>query len=579
MMAENTSTSPPGAAWRRGLRVDVSGADLLLLDAERGRLVRLTGPAAAFALGGDDAPAPDVRTLIAAHLRGLGLLDASGEGAGLLDADRRSVLAATGAAVLGIAVLALPSAASAASVGGSTLGVSAGSSLLDLPLARATWDMDAGTAFLAGSRDRTAAMRTVDLQDGTVSATATILRAAPPTGQGTFPRDIVRLGARAYVVYVTIDRETYFEGILDGLPGFVRDTVLGTGVIEVALDAEGGDGLEVVRTLTNVDIRGTTWAMYTCIATDGTNIFLGGVVEEPASGGGDAPELATVLERLVVPSDAAVAMNIEPGVSVPPPPGEDQLAFLHAMVVADGAIYAHAQLHPSLDDLFDETPALIARFGIDDGLPSDITAVRQIGPAAAESVILGGVWPQPALVVFAGNLYVADVAFAPDEQDGSSLSARLHRFELDSDAWGSGPGPDPDPDPDLDPDPDPSSDPEVEPPPGPDQTLVFPRTQAEDFVSPILVSLLRIGGTLLLSGLDAVRRIDIGAGGVLVPPADPPSGADIIDLIPQLIEIVEERDADAFDLLGIGPGLPAKDPLRAYFGLGKGKSGLIEITL
>jgi hypothetical protein len=174
-----------------------------------------------------------------------------------------------------------------------------------------------------------------------------------------------------------------------------------------------------------------------------------------------------------------------------------------------------------------------------------------------------------ALVVFAGNLYVADVAFAPDEQDGSSLSVRLHRFELDSDAWGSGPGPDPDP----------SSDPEVEPPPGPDQTLVFPRTQAEDFVSPILVSLLRIGGTLLLSGLDAVRRIDIGAGGVLVPPADPPSGADIIDLIPQLIEIVEERDADAFDLLGIGPGLPAKDPLRAYFGLGKGKSGLIEITL
>lgn len=576
-------TGPRGQPrWRDGLRVDRSAGEVLILDPQAHRLVRLAGPAA-LAPGRDD---------VRAHLAALGLVDATGEGAALLGASRREVLTAGAAAALGITVLALPGAASAASVdpaGNTVSGVDG--EQIDLILARATTGTTgAGLGYLTGSRDRDAAVRTVNLGTGALGTTLENIGPAVPVGAGTYPRDIVRVGTRAYIVYVVTTLESHLSSVLDDfIPAY--EHIVGSGVIEVALDADSPSGMEFVRGVsTDVLLRGPgdgeggaplRWAMLTCAATDGTDVFIAAVVD---FGSAEEPQFAAGVIGLNIPSDVSEPLTTTGGgVSLSgdgaasAPPFEVPLA----MVVADGALYVHVQLHPPLTARFggegvlpddDVSLAAIFRVPLDeldpshDEEPGGTVGFRLIGEGLNFPAISGGLHPQPQPIVFAGNLYVVDqVATRDDEGDGIiGFEQRISRFVLAGD-WGSGP-----------PDPVAGAD--------PDQVLVLERHVVDGRLtepSPDPASsLLRVGSTLLLGSLLAIRRVIIGDDGVMTLPDD--AAARHIDLIPtfeQILDLESDPDPDGLVVIGVGPALPATNPLRAFFGLGKGKGVLIEVLV
>jgi hypothetical protein len=99
-------------------RVDL-GDETLLLDAARGRVVRLRGVARATLDGSDGPDARAVRD----HLATLGVELDTSDVVGMRDApsglSRRTLLSASAAAALGVTVMALPTAGAAATVGGS----------------------------------------------------------------------------------------------------------------------------------------------------------------------------------------------------------------------------------------------------------------------------------------------------------------------------------------------------------------------------------------------------------------------------------------------------------------------------
>jgi len=540
--------------WRPGLRVDASGPDLLVLDPEGGRLVRLTGPAAAVVAGTADLPsdhAADLRDRVTAHLRTLGLLDATGEGAALIAPDRRRVLAAGGAAALGIAVLTLPGAARASSAG-RTLSAPANATELDLILARAT--ATATVAHVAGSLDGDAAMRTVDLLDGAVGP-ATVIRAPVHPEGGVFPRDVVRVGSRAYVVYVTTSSADYPFAFLT--PRYAPDVVLRSGVIEVALDDGGATGMAVVRTLTNDAVRGPLWGMYTAIATDGTDVFLAGVVEVTTV---DGAVLTPVVERLTIPADPAMPLAIAARLTLDDL-GLQPFGFPLALIAAGTDLFLHLQRHPLLEDdgelvAFEDTVSGVVRIARGGETLGPIVGIRVIGLSYPLPAGFSGLSAQPRPLVFAGSLYVADSAAVAYESDGTQsfrLAARVHRLTL-SPAWELLPGGG-----------------ESDPPP-PDQTvLLLPPPSASDAPSWPL-ALERVGSELLVADLAWLHRIPIGDGGVLGQP-------DVVALAEQVARIGADRGFTWPLQAGLSPLLPASSGSRAFFGLGKGKAGLVELAL
>jgi len=102
--------------WREGVvPVEVDG-ELLVLDAEAGRVVRLSGPARSALEGRRSVRPSGLASDTPGVVDALAALGLTQERMG--DADRRAVLRAGALAALGVSVLALPSASAAATGGG-----------------------------------------------------------------------------------------------------------------------------------------------------------------------------------------------------------------------------------------------------------------------------------------------------------------------------------------------------------------------------------------------------------------------------------------------------------------------------
>ncbi len=529
----------PAIPWRAGVRCDVtSDGPAVVLDPARARLLHLTGAAAALARG----EATPRRDDVLANLRALGLLDATGEPARRLAPDRRRVLTAGSAAALGISVLMLPGAAEAASV---DLGWTASAAdPLALELARAVLadpNVDAEAAYLAGGLDGEAAIARLDRDTG-VRGPALVIAGTESAGT-CYPVDMVRIGDRVYVL-VIVAAARFADAALP-----YQNSYYSSRIVEVVLGATGEgsvDGLALGRSADIEAHLGEGSLVFPgCLLTDGSRLHLAGVVmpAEPAEGEGGAG--GTFLVEILL-GDGALILGVgDPLVEAAAP---QELFLPLAGVVADGVAVVWLQTPDhGPETATPEALGVLAR--VDLGDPGEAAVVLGIGPTLPIFALTASQLALPqraAPVLFAGSAYVATVARPEAPSDPAPIV--IARFDLgDPGLWGSG---------------------------GPGdatEVLVLPT----ELDAPVLTLGLR-GDRLVVSTFTDVIVVPLAAGGALPPaqdvevlPLDGPEG------------IVSDPATGQFDPFraGLAPMIPTTRVARAFFGTGKGKGELVEVTV
>lgn len=532
----------PATTWRRGVQCDVSPSDgsAVLLDPTASRLVHLTGAAAALARGGDTPRRDDVLL----HLRALGLVDATGEPAHRIATDRRRVLTAAAAAALGISVLVLPGAASAASV--DPAWSTSAQDPLGLELARAVLSdpvTDPDVAYLAGGLGGDAVIARLDRDSGARGAAVPLLSDAPRV---CYPVDMVRIGDRVHVLVLIVS-----DRLVDAFAPNAN-TYLGSAIVEVLLGSTGPDavdGLEVLRStdLADLLVAAPGFTFPGCLLTDGAKLYLGVALAYDAPEEGEALGAALLLEVDVTGTVLAVGSGVqiletavEPGVFLP-----------LSGVVQDGVAIVWMQWPDYLPEtLGPEAYGVLARIDLDD--PETGLALLGLGPILpifVATAALMTLQQRPAPVVFAGSAYVATVV-PPTLAggDGADPGVVVGRFDLaDPSLWGG-----------------------VEL--GvPTEFLVL------DIRSDALVLTLSLrGDTLVVSTLYEVIVVPLGPDGAL-------PGIEAVRTLALDVEGGPFRDPSSGatdpERFGLAPMVPTTRVARAFFGTGKGKADLVEVSV